>query len=172
MLVAALAGMWLMTTAWYDWVAVPGPWYRCAELHANPLVWIYVFSLIETLSHIFEPVPPCASGGDRFVDTREFMRRGGRYPVVGVLALPTAYTFTSLTSNLHLFPTFILRLLASAGHEREYVRGIERLAESQWASGQPMIHQVPDHAVRAPGAEHDLSSPHGLGIDRASSPSG
>lgn len=152
--VATLAAMAVLATAWFQVRAIPGgPWYAPTRLAANPLLWIYVFALIETMSHMFEPVPPYATGSDRFMEMREFWRDGGRYRIAGVIALPTLYTVTSLVSNIHLMPTFVLRMLASAGLEREYVREIEELAARQWRSRQPRIDRCPERrgGPRDPG---------------------
>ncbi|MCA9694045.1 MAG: hypothetical protein R3A51_22915 [Nannocystaceae bacterium] len=146
--VGALLLLWLLATAWHDWAAIDGPWYRSTRLYANPLLWVYLFSLAETLSHAFEPVPPYASGSDRFVSGGEFMRAGGLYRLAGVVGAPTTYTIVSFASNLHLFPTLMQRLLASTGHDRAYVRSVERLAARQWESGQPVIHRVPEAELR------------------------
>ena len=142
---AAFAVMAVLATSWFQARAIPdAPWYASTPLAANPLLWIYVFSLIETLSHIFEPVPPYANGCDRFMEMREFWRDGGVYRIAGLIGLPTLYTVTSLISNIHLMPTFMLRVLASAGLERAHVREIEELALAQWRSRQPIIDRVPE----------------------------
>lgn len=142
---AAFAIMAVLATSWFQARAIPdAPWYASTSLAANPLLWIYVFGLIETLSHMFEPVPPYATGCDRFMEMHEFWRVGGAYRIAGVIALPTLYTFTSLISNIHLMPTFVLHVLASAGLERAYVREIEELALAQWRSRQPVIDRVPE----------------------------
>lgn len=142
---ATFAVMAALATSWFQARAIAdAPWYAPTHLAANPLLWIYVFGLIETLSHMFEPVPPYATGCDRFMDMREFWRDGGAYRIAGVIGLPTLYTLTSLVSNIHLMPTFVLRVLASAGLERAYVREIEELAAAQWSSRQPPIDRVPE----------------------------
>lgn len=145
---ATFAAMAVLATSWFAARAIPdAPWYAPTRLAANPLLWIYVFGLIETLSHVFEPVPPYATGCDRFMEMREFWREGGAYRIAGVIALPTLYTVTSLVSNIHLMPTFVLRVLASAGLERAYVREIEELAAAQWSSRQPTIDRVPERRL-------------------------
>lgn len=142
--VGLLVVCWLGATVFYQWAALPdSPWWAPVALVYNPLLWLYVFSFIETLSHALEPVPPYASGSDQFVSTREFFDKGGWYRVAGLLALPTLYTVTSLISNLHLLPTLAARMLASAGFMREHVASLERLARTEWASGQPTIHRLP-----------------------------
>ncbi|HLT37743.1 MAG TPA: hypothetical protein VK034_15725 [Enhygromyxa sp.] len=146
---ATLVALAVAATAWFQARAIPdAPWYAPTSLAANPLLWIYVFGLIETLSHMFEPVPPHATGCDRFMEMDEFWRDGGRWRIAGVLGLPTLYTLTSLVSNIHLLPTLVLHMLASAGLERAYVREIVELAEAQWISRQPIIDQVPDRRAR------------------------
>lgn len=138
-------GMWLLATVVYRGTAVPdAPWWHPTIAIASPLIWVYVWSFIETASHALEPVPPYASGSDRFVPMAEFQKRGGVYLLLNGLYLPTFYTIVSFVSNLHLLPTFLLRMMASAGFRVDYVQRFTDLASEQWQTGQPVIHVVPE----------------------------
>lgn len=141
----SLALLWPVATVWAMVGAAEDPTLLApTHLSMNPLLWIYAFAFLETLGHAFEPVPPHSSGSDRFVEMPDFWARGGLWRFLAIPAMPTFFTVTSLVSNLHLYPTFVMRLLASSDHPyREQVEGVRHLAKEQWATGQPPIHQVP-----------------------------
>jgi hypothetical protein len=147
---ALLAGQWLGATAYDRWTRLPGaPWYApTASIATNPLVWIYVLSLVETASHGLEPVPPYNSGKARWVSSEEFKREGGAWVVVAGLCTPTLFTLTSLLSNPRSLPTALVwRILALFGYRGAQRRAIAEMVAAEWRAGQPRLHSAPQRTT-------------------------
>lgn len=139
-----LVVMGLGATSYYQLTRVPGAaWYAPTSLAANPLLWIYVFSLIETISHSLEPVPPYSHNHDRWLSPAEFRKEGGVWLALGALAMPTLFTFTSFFSNPRSLSTVVLRVMMAAGYRRELRDSIDAAVAAEWRSGQPWMHSVP-----------------------------
>lgn len=151
-----LAVMGLGATSYYQWARVPGgPWYAPTSLAANPLVWIYVFSFLETLSHSLEPVPPYSHDKGRWLTPEEFRREGGGWLVLGAVAMPTLFTFTSFASNPRSLLAVVLRVMMAAGYRRDLRDSIDAAVAAEWRSGQPWMHSVPRGELRPAGRTID-----------------
>ncbi len=156
-LARSLPALWLVTTgvlavlglggtAFHRWTAVPGgPWYAPGPLAANPLLWIYLLGLVETLSHSLEPVPPYTNGQGRWMSPAEFRRTGGVRTLLAGLATPTIFTLASLASNPRTLAMVVLRAMLAAGYRRELGEATRAVVAAEWRSGQPRIHRVPPH---------------------------
>lgn len=142
-----LGVMGLGATAYYQWARAPGgSWYAPTSLATNPLLWIYVFSFVETLSHGLEPVPPYSHGKDRWLSPAEFRREGGVWLALNAVAMPTLFTFTSFFSNPRSLSTVVLRAMMTAGYRTDLRDSIDAIVAAEWSSGQPWMHSVPRKA--------------------------
>jgi len=139
-----LLAMVVPATCFYEVMRVPGgPFYAPTVVAANPLLWIYVFAFLETLSHALEPVPPHVSGEDRWQTHAEFWHDGGLFRIAAVAGAPTLYTIVSIVSNLHLLPTMVLRIMLSTGYLPGLEAQIRAAAEREIATGHPRIDRFP-----------------------------
>jgi len=136
--------LWLNATCFYEVVRVPSaPWYAPTVAAANPLVWIYVFGLLETLSHTFEEIPPYVNGKERWEPRYTFLRHGGWWRIAGFVSLPTLFTIVSIVSNLHLLPTMILKIMFSVGYKPGIFKRLQNTVDAEVATGNPVIHVFP-----------------------------
>lgn len=111
-----LLAMVVPATCFYEVMRVPGgPWYAPTIAAANPIMWIYLWGFLETLSHGIEPIPPHIGGEPRWQSHEEFWSKGGLWRYAAIAGAPTLHTITSLASNLHLLPTMVMRIMFSAG---------------------------------------------------------
>ncbi len=136
--------LWLNATCFYEVVKVPNaPWYAPTVAVANPLLWIYVFGLLETLSHTFEDIPPYVNGKDRWESRDTFLRHGGWWRIAGFVSFPTLFTIVSIVSNLHLLPTMILKIMFSVGYRPAIFNRVQNTVDAEVATGNPVIHVFP-----------------------------
>ena len=139
-----LLAMVVPATCFYEATRVTGaPWYAPTPTLANPLLWIYVFAFLETLSHALEPIPPHVSGQDRWQSHAEFWQRGGLFRIAAVAGVPTLHTVVSLVSNLHLVPTMVLRIMFSTGYLPGREDEIRAAVAREIATGNPEIDRFP-----------------------------
>lgn len=141
---ATIAALFAAGTAWHGLAAVPGaPWYAPTALIANPLLWMYALSLVETASHGLEPVPPYNNGTDRWMTPAEFRSSGGRWTVLAGFATPTIFTVVSFLSNPRSIAQVVLEAMFTLGYRRELQQKVAAAVASEWRLGQPRMHWVP-----------------------------
>jgi hypothetical protein len=141
---ATLTALSLGGTIYLERMAIAGgSWWEPTALWANPLLWVYVFALAETVSHALEPVPPYTTGAGRWMSNEEFRRQGGKSALFAAIATPTIFTLVSFLSNPRSIPMVVLRLSARAGYQRALVDEMDAVARDEWRSGQPHMHSVP-----------------------------
>ena len=113
-----------------------------------PALWMVGLSLIQTLSHSLEHVPPRVSGGPDWISVREFFLGTSRVPhgflqfarrLVRAAAMAVAGTLNELTGSWRLLPTVVVRGMWKLGYQRARHARLRALVDAATRHDNPAV---------------------------------
>ncbi|KAL6051727.1 Glycerophosphocholine acyltransferase 1 [Balamuthia mandrillaris] len=169
-------GMWVMSNVYIglfrDLETASGEWSLGAflaptPLAYNPLLWAFVFSWLQAISHGFEPyLPPRVNSTTHWVRMSDFLRARGWKGFVSLLLMMFPGAIDEFFASPRLLPILALRLAFLLGHNPEQWREIKELTAWSTKYGNPAV----DFIGRGGALQPLSSSPSSSDVDTSSLP--
>jgi hypothetical protein len=139
--------LWMVACLWYHtFKDAEAPWYNPTNhLATNPLVLLYVCSLIEAFSHIIVPqLPPYIVGVNHWYDTVSYFFTGNKFYIF--LSLISSVTFSPLVSYIswpHLIGDMSIYTLLTLGYHSRFYEEYSRIVMKAELTGNPALDRIP-----------------------------
>lgn len=127
-------------------------WYNPVYLPYNPIIWSYIVSVIQALSHMFVPeLPPYITGVTHWESIYMFLfrYRGPRqccYKIMGILCFPVLSVAVAYFSWPHLIGTEVFYIMAGIGYEHSFFNKYKLITQKAELSGNPRCGYFPSSA--------------------------
>jgi hypothetical protein len=147
-----IAFLWLGANGWYVAFASSDGSYQGAGLTGNPVFWMSMTSILQALSHGFEPgLPPRMNGTGVWIPLWAFLRGDPEYPsstealalrVLRIIAHAFLGAFDEWIATPRLLPVYVLDVMWRMGYMPGKKEAICKLAERCIAQGNPALDYI------------------------------
>lgn len=137
---------WGISNLWFAYYHVEGsPVYNPTTWATNPLIWAYVSSFVESLSHLMVPqLPPYVTGVNHWESPIAFVRHGKAVYVLSALFSALFFApLVSFISHPHLVGTAIILIMFGLGYHSEFYGEYRRMIQKAELCGNPALDEVP-----------------------------
>jgi len=142
--------IWMLFTLsqlFYSSFKTPGaPWYNPTTIRTNPIIYMYITSFIESLSHLIVPqLPPYITGFNHWESPLAFFAKAR--PIYIILSALSAFTFSTFVSYIswpHLIGNMVLYQLFVTGYHETFYEPYKRMVQKACLTGNPALDKVPE----------------------------